>query len=171
MRETLLRIGSRHLAELEEIVPVLQAQHGGSLPRVPTFQHLATALSEDGEYERARSAGRQFPTVSRMGRRRVSRDGSSGSRRRRRRAPDSELPLGSASAACRRTPIDSSDRLHSSTVGHLRRSETGQPHRVAIIFPLRRPLYQEGPRNTRDSRWRRRGRAGILTQTGARVLR
>lgn len=41
-----------HLAEFQAIGPALKADMG-VLPRVPTFQHYATLLTEQGDFERA----------------------------------------------------------------------------------------------------------------------
>lgn len=42
----------QHLAEFQTIAPALKADVG-TLPRVPTFQHYATLLAEQGDFERA----------------------------------------------------------------------------------------------------------------------
>lgn len=51
MRQLCLRTGRRHLAEFASIAPVLADDMGGSLPRVPTFAHLATLLAEDDLFD------------------------------------------------------------------------------------------------------------------------
>lgn len=47
------RFAEMHLAEFETIAPALKADMEGTLPRVPTFQHYATLLTEQGDFERA----------------------------------------------------------------------------------------------------------------------
>ena len=42
-----------HVAEFRELAPALKREFDGSLPRVSTFQHFATLLTERGEFERA----------------------------------------------------------------------------------------------------------------------
>lgn len=39
-----------HVTEFPEIAPALKRDMGGVLPRVSTFQHLATVLTETGEF-------------------------------------------------------------------------------------------------------------------------
>jgi hypothetical protein len=46
-------IAEKHLAEFPNIAPALKKDMGGELPRVTTFQHYATLLTERGEYKRA----------------------------------------------------------------------------------------------------------------------
>lgn len=53
MRRLCLETGAQHLAEFDAIAPVLAADMGGTLPRVPTFAHLATLLAEDGRFDEA----------------------------------------------------------------------------------------------------------------------
>lgn len=47
------RIGQMHVEEFETIRGPLKKEFEGKLPRVTTFQHLATVLTEDGEYDEA----------------------------------------------------------------------------------------------------------------------
>jgi len=42
-----------HLQEFPSLAPALREDMGGILPRVTTFQHYATILTENGEYEKA----------------------------------------------------------------------------------------------------------------------
>lgn len=42
-----------HVREFPRLVPALKGDFGGSLPRVPTFQNVATVLAEDGAFEEA----------------------------------------------------------------------------------------------------------------------
>jgi len=42
-----------HLTEFQQIAPVLKAESGGVLPRVPTFQIYASLLTEQGAFDRA----------------------------------------------------------------------------------------------------------------------
>jgi len=53
LRAKCLEIGRLHLEEFPSIAPALKRDMGGTLPRVSTFQHLSTVLTEDGEYEKA----------------------------------------------------------------------------------------------------------------------
>jgi hypothetical protein len=46
------RLSEMHLAEFAQIAPELLREFG-SMPRVPTFQHYATVLTEQGDYDRA----------------------------------------------------------------------------------------------------------------------
>lgn len=43
----------KHLQEFSAIAPALKEDMGGTLPRITTFQHFATVLAEDGEYDKA----------------------------------------------------------------------------------------------------------------------
>jgi len=52
MAEICAQIAELHLAEFAKIAPALQ-QDLGIMPRVPTFQHYATLLTERGDYYRA----------------------------------------------------------------------------------------------------------------------
>jgi hypothetical protein len=47
------RVSEMHLAEFVTLEPALKADFEGTLPRVPTFQHYATLLTEQGDFERA----------------------------------------------------------------------------------------------------------------------
>lgn len=42
-----------HISEFDDIAPALKKDMNGVLPRVITFQHYATLLTEIGEYEKA----------------------------------------------------------------------------------------------------------------------
>jgi hypothetical protein len=53
MRGLCIQVANQHLSECGEILPALRINSGGFLPSVPTFQHLATVLAEDGEHEAA----------------------------------------------------------------------------------------------------------------------
>lgn len=53
MRSKCREIAEMHISEFPSIAPVLERDMGGTLPRVSTFQHLATVLTEDGEHDRA----------------------------------------------------------------------------------------------------------------------
>lgn len=53
MRAKCIQIAALHLAEFPHIAPALKTDMGGTLPRVATFQHFATVLTEDREYDRA----------------------------------------------------------------------------------------------------------------------
>ena len=52
-RSTFLDVARLHLKEFAEMAPVLRADMGGVLPRVPTFGQLATVLVEDGRFDEA----------------------------------------------------------------------------------------------------------------------
>ena len=47
------KYAEKHLQEFPTIVPALKKEMGGTLPRITTFQHYTTILTEDGEYEKA----------------------------------------------------------------------------------------------------------------------
>jgi len=49
VRRLCKEVGRQHLAEFDAIAPALRREMRGFLPRVPTFQLLATILAEDGE--------------------------------------------------------------------------------------------------------------------------
>ena len=53
MRDLACRVGFQHVEEFPSLVKPLRRDMGGFLPRVPTFQNLATLLTEDGKYEEA----------------------------------------------------------------------------------------------------------------------
>jgi hypothetical protein len=53
MREICRSVGETHIQEFGEIVPALKTDFHGIIPRVPTFQHLATVYTEDGNYDQA----------------------------------------------------------------------------------------------------------------------
>lgn len=52
-RRLLFEYGRTHLREFEGLAPQLRAEFDGKLPVVPTFQFLATALTEDGKFDEA----------------------------------------------------------------------------------------------------------------------
>jgi hypothetical protein len=52
MRDLCERVGLQHVAEFPAFAPALREQFG-MLPRVPTFQLLATVLTERGDFARA----------------------------------------------------------------------------------------------------------------------
>jgi hypothetical protein len=53
MRKICREIAEKHISEFAALAPALKQDMGGELPRVSTFQHFATLLSEDGDYEYA----------------------------------------------------------------------------------------------------------------------
>lgn len=53
MAKLCVEMAEKHLAEFPNIAPALKKDMGGVLPRVTTFQHYATLLSERGDYQRA----------------------------------------------------------------------------------------------------------------------
>ena len=53
MRRICKEIGEKHLSEFPAIAQPLKKEFDNILPRVTTFQHLATVYSEDGNYDRA----------------------------------------------------------------------------------------------------------------------
>lgn len=53
MRAKLLTYARLHLREFPSLAPALKRDFGGTLPRVSTFQNLATVLTEDGAFEEA----------------------------------------------------------------------------------------------------------------------
>jgi len=53
MRDLCKTVSELHMREFRRIAPSLRKDMGGSLPRVTTFQHYATVLTEDGEYDKA----------------------------------------------------------------------------------------------------------------------
>ena len=53
MRQICKDVGRQHIAEFKDIAPALKTDMGGMLPRVVTFQHVATVFAEDREYEEA----------------------------------------------------------------------------------------------------------------------
>jgi len=55
-----VQFSETHLEEFPNIIPVLRQQDkNGILPSVPTFQHFATILTENGEYNKAISVCEQ----------------------------------------------------------------------------------------------------------------
>jgi hypothetical protein len=53
MRRVCIETGRTHLAEFPRIGPTLRVDMGGTLPRVPSFAWLATALAEAGQIKEA----------------------------------------------------------------------------------------------------------------------
>lgn len=53
MRDLCKQISELHIQEFRRIAPALRKDMGGILPRVTTFQHYVTVLTEDGEYDKA----------------------------------------------------------------------------------------------------------------------
>ena len=53
MRDLCKRISELHIQEFPNIAPALSKEMGGFLPWVTTFQHYATVLTEDGEFQKA----------------------------------------------------------------------------------------------------------------------
>lgn len=52
-REICIKYAEMHLLEFPKIAPKLAEEMGGNLPRISTFQHYSTLLTELGEYEKA----------------------------------------------------------------------------------------------------------------------
>ncbi len=53
MRRICREVADKHISEFAELAPALKQDMGGNLPRVTTFQHFATLLTEDNDYEYA----------------------------------------------------------------------------------------------------------------------
>jgi hypothetical protein len=53
MARTCSRVAELHIAEFSSIAPALERDMGGILPHVTTFQHYATLLSEQREFDKA----------------------------------------------------------------------------------------------------------------------
>ena len=53
MRQLCIETGFVHLDEFPTLAPGLRKDMGGTLPRVPSFAKLATALAEDGRVDEA----------------------------------------------------------------------------------------------------------------------
>ena len=53
MAATCAQVAKMHLAELPEMLGPLKKDLDGILPRITTFQHYATLLTEQGDYQRA----------------------------------------------------------------------------------------------------------------------
>ena len=53
MRQLCIETGLLHLHEFPTLVPGLRKDMGGSLPRVPSFAKIATALAEEGRLDEA----------------------------------------------------------------------------------------------------------------------
>lgn len=53
MRAKFLDYARRHVQEFHTLAPALKREFSGVLPRVPTFQMLATVLAEDGAFDEA----------------------------------------------------------------------------------------------------------------------
>lgn len=52
-RKICIEYSEKHLQEFPSLAPDLREDMGGISPRVTTFQHYATILTEDEEYEKA----------------------------------------------------------------------------------------------------------------------
>lgn len=52
-RQLCIEYAERHLQEFSSLAGPLKEDMGGELPRVTTFQHYATVLTEAGEFEKA----------------------------------------------------------------------------------------------------------------------
>ncbi|HBR10547.1 TPA: hypothetical protein DD712_04800 [Candidatus Acetothermia bacterium] len=52
-RKLCVEYSEKHLNEFSGIAPALKEDIGGNLPRITTFQHYATVLTEDGKFEKA----------------------------------------------------------------------------------------------------------------------
>lgn len=52
-KQLCIEYADKYLREIPSIVHVLKDEEDGLLPRVSTFQHYATVLAENGEYEKA----------------------------------------------------------------------------------------------------------------------
>lgn len=52
-RAKFLRYAREHIAGFPKLLPALKREFDASLPRVPTFQQLATVLAEDGDFDEA----------------------------------------------------------------------------------------------------------------------
>ena len=52
-RKLCIEYAEKHLKELPDIAPALKEDMDGTLPRITTFQHYSTVLTEDREYEKA----------------------------------------------------------------------------------------------------------------------
>ena len=53
MRELARQVGHQHVQEFASLAAPLRRDMDGIMPRVPTFQNLATILTEDGQYAEA----------------------------------------------------------------------------------------------------------------------
>lgn len=53
MADKCFEIGRLHIKEFPTIAPGLKKEMGGRLPRVTTFQKLATVLAEKGDFDEA----------------------------------------------------------------------------------------------------------------------
>ncbi len=53
MRALARRVGLQHVQEFPRLAESLRRDMGGFLPRVPTFQNLATLLAEEGDFNGA----------------------------------------------------------------------------------------------------------------------
>ena len=52
-RKLCIEYAEKHLEEFPSIAPALKEDMDGTLPRITTFQHYSTVLTENGEYDRA----------------------------------------------------------------------------------------------------------------------
>jgi hypothetical protein len=64
MKRLCIETGMTHLSEFSAIAPALRTDFDGTLPRVPSFAWLATALAEEGRVE---EAVRACETAARFG--------------------------------------------------------------------------------------------------------
>ena len=53
VRAKFLRYAREHVASFPKLLPSLKREFNGRLPRVPTFQQLATVLAEEGDFDEA----------------------------------------------------------------------------------------------------------------------
>jgi hypothetical protein len=53
MAQTCARVAEMHISEFPQIAGPLKKETGGVLPRVTTFQHYATLLTEQSKFDRA----------------------------------------------------------------------------------------------------------------------
>jgi hypothetical protein len=58
-RKICAEFAEKHLQEFPSLVPALKEDMGGILPRISTFQHYATLLTENEEFEKAINVCRQ----------------------------------------------------------------------------------------------------------------
>ena len=52
-RKLCIEYADKHLKEFPDIAPALKKDMDGTLPRIVTFQHYSTILTEDREYDKA----------------------------------------------------------------------------------------------------------------------
>lgn len=58
-RQLCIEYAEKHLEEFSSIASALKDEMGGSLPRISTFQHYSTVLTENGEFDKAISVCNQ----------------------------------------------------------------------------------------------------------------